>query len=123
MQPSEDSKQSDQTARHSHAEASSAQRSLASRPPFNQASDEGRKRLVQDWLILQVKEGKVSPKQVYTPMERAALLADWLRWLLTTGKLDRQKRLPSYAALGAAPFRLNKKQDAPGCKATTMDIS
>jgi len=112
MQPSEDSEQSDQTARHSNAVASSAQRSLASRPPFNLASDERRKRLVQDWLILQVKEGKVSPKQVYTPMERAAHLADWLRWLLTTGKLDRQTRLPSYAALGAAPFRLNKKQVA-----------
>jgi hypothetical protein len=68
-------------------------------------------RLMQDWLTLRIAEVKVNPKQVYAPKERATFLADWLRWLLTSGKLDRQKRLPPYATLGEL-FRLNKKQVA-----------
>jgi hypothetical protein len=118
MQPMEDSEQSkplleqpDRAALHPYAEALSAQRLSESRPLNDLASDEGRMRLAQDWLTLRIAEGKVNPKQVHAPKERAAFLADWLRWLLTSGKLDRQKRLPPYATLGAL-FGLNKKQVA-----------
>ncbi len=103
--------QPDRSALDPYAEARSAQRLSKSRPPDDLASHEGRKRLAQDWLTLRIAEGKVNPKQVHAPKERAAFLADWLQWLLTSGNLDRQKRLPPYATLGAL-FGLNKKQVA-----------
>src|SRR5260370_18941456 len=81
------------------------------KPLDDVTSDEGRMRLAQDWLTLRIAEGKVNPKQAHTPKQRAAYLADWLRWLLTSGKLDRHKRLPPYTKLGAL-FGLNKKQVA-----------
>jgi hypothetical protein len=118
IQPMEHSEQSkpqpeqpERAAHHQYTEALSAQRSSEPRPLDDLTSDEGLKRLGQDWLTLQVAQGKVDPEQTPTPNQRVAYLADWLRWLLTSGKLEQQKRLPPYNKLGAL-FGLNKKQVA-----------
>ena len=68
--------------------------------------------LYAGWWSQRVKEGKLDPKRLYSPKERSAYLADWLRWLIACGKLDPRQRLPSYERLGASPFGLNKRKVA-----------
>src|SRR6266566_3107500 len=118
MQPQEDQEktkplpdQSDYVNFPSQEASSSEQRVSESKAQSRDLmTDQGRRNLYRDWLTQRIAEGKVDPDQFYVDKERADFLADWLRWLIASGKLTQRKRLPSYAALGALPFRLNKKQ-------------
>lgn len=98
-------------SQHSH-ERSSPQGDGPCDQPASFLTEKGRERLYNEWVAQRLSEGKIEQKKLYTPEQRSALLADWLRTLIAQGLLDPHRRLPPYRALEELPFSLGRKEIA-----------
>lgn len=65
----------------------------------------------EQWLFQQRDQGVLAHEALASREQRQALLADWLRYLVSTGALAPQDRIPRHAALGEA-FALSADQVA-----------
>lgn len=70
---------------------------------------QGRLVLYWHWAGPRFADGRLERGRRYTQKEKAALFADWLHTLVIDGKIDPQKRLPTYRAFADIPFALKEK--------------
>jgi hypothetical protein len=66
-------------------------------------TEQGRLALYWHWAGPRFADGRLERGKSYTQREKAALFADWLRTLVTDGKLDPRKRLPAYRMFADPP--------------------
>jgi hypothetical protein len=88
----------------------SERRDQSPTPQYTFSTREGRNALFKQWVDLRSADGtieKEKPVRQYTEEQRAAFLADWLRWCIAQKALDPRKRLPPYSQMGY--FLLEKK--------------
>ena len=72
-------------------------------------TEEGRLALYAYWAQPRFADGRLERGKSWTPQEKVPLFADWLRTLVTDGKLDPRTRLPAYQVFANKPFYLKEK--------------